>query len=755
MQESRLTFDVETSYAKHLGRKGSPFGETIGLCSIGWLMKGHAFDDRYLVTENDDGIRVGIRPKTRPWLESFPDLTGIDVLVGHNIKFDLLWYWRHPHLEAFLKRGGVIWDTLYAEYLLSGQFYNIHQLPHLRPSLENVAKRRGGTEKMDMVAALWESGVRTEDINQEILLEYQEYDVRATDDIYVSQLAQAKRQNQLHMIQGRMEGLLATTEMEYNGLHIDMRVAEKLMHKLEEDIYMMEQDLDKYVPSDLPDALTFNWGSTKHLSALLFGGLIKYIDKELSLDADGNAQFFLKKIKEVVTDADGNPVVYKSGKNAGKVKTRNVSVPDIERGPKVRNADFFYALPRQARPSSRWRCSEWHEETNDYYSTSAAVLEEVAESQSVELIKNLLTLRQKQKDLGTYYKRLHKGKWTGMLTLVGDDDIVHHNLNHAVAVTARLSSSGPNLQNLPTSGKSDVKKVFTSRFGADGVMIEGDYSQLEVVCKGVSSDDENLLQALLDKVCFHCDWLALSPAGEGKSYDEIRQLATVDHDPIWVAKRSAIKPLTFGEAYGAGPKSLAESTGMAIEDVEAAIEARKLKYPDMYKYDADAILKVQRSRKPSAIRTPAGYTAGIGYLRSATDTVYHFIETDNPEFMVKKGEYTSFAPTQIKNYPSQGLGGEIMQVSCGRVFRWLLANDRFQDRMLMVNTVHDCMWLDAHKDVAHHAAEAQEIMEDVCPYFNERYPNVNWNTPFPAPFESGPDMFSMEHMHFGEDSKWK
>jgi DNA polymerase I-like protein with 3'-5' exonuclease and polymerase domains len=278
-------------------------------------------------------------------------------------------------------------------------------------------------------------------------------------------------------------------------------------------------------------------------------------------------------------------------------------------------------------------------------------------------------------------------------------------------------------------------------------MVEADYSQLEVVCKAVLSGDRNLMQALADGVCFHCDWLALSPAGEGKSYEEVHRLCKEEHHPVWVGKRRMIKPLTFGEAYGAGVQSLAESTKMDPDDIVAAIEARKLKYPDMYQYDEDNIEAVKKSRRPSNVLTEAGHQAGIGYLRTATDTIYHFIEQDAPDWLQHQGQMTSFKPTTIKNFPSQGLGGEVMQVSLGRVFRWLLDNNRFEDKFLLINTVHDCVWADVHQSAKVHLYEMQEILEDVSPYFTEHYPNVWWDTAFPVETEIGPTMYDLEVLH--------
>jgi DNA polymerase-1 len=699
----------------------------------------------YLVWKDEDGTKKGIKRDTQAWLDSFPCLDGVEVLVGHNIKFDLLWYWRHPELEKFLLRGGRIWDTLYAEYLLSGQFYHVHQLPYLRPSLHNVAKRRGVQAKLDVVGSLWEQGIRTEDIQEQILMEYLEGDCVTTEQIFEQQMAQAIRQNQLHMIKGRMEGLLATTEMEFNGLFIDLIEAESRLAELNAEVEDLTDQLQEYVPA-MPDGCEFNWGSSQQLSALLFGGCLKYKAPVEKRDEAGNLMYYQKKVRRELLDKDNNPIIIKSGKNKGRVKTKIFTEPDIERGPKTRLEDHFFELPGLVKGKLKWRTQSLNGLGGPIYSTAADILEEVNSTHDVPLLRTLLDLRGLEKDIGTYYRRYYNGKWTGMLTMVHPDGRIHHNLNHTVTLTSRLSSSKPNLQNLSGQGKSQVRKMFKSRF-KNGTMNESDYGQLEVVCKGVLAQDWTLLKALIDGVDFHCDWLALSPLGEGKPYEEIHRLCKVEHDPRWVSKRKQIKPLTFGESYGAGTKSLCESTGMTAEQIEAAVAARKAKYYRTYEYDDQNIAKVKASRKPSQIMTDGGFQAGIGYLRSATDTIYHFVETDSPEWMQKRGIHTSFSPTTIKNYPSQGLGGEIMQVQLGRLFRWVLKMstivDGFRDGFLLVNTVHDCVWTDCKPEFQKYVAELEEILEDVCDYFNQNYPNVDWNTPFPVETESGPNMYDL------------
>src|SRR5699024_6828346 len=127
--------------------------------------------------------------------------------------------------------------------------------------------------------------------------------------------------------------------------------------------------------------------------------------------------------------------------------------------------------------------------------------------------KELATL---QKDTGTYY-RMEKpnGTVSGMLQFVEPSSIIHHQLNSCATITARLSATRPNMQNLPRADEDDegnmksrVKEMFTSRFGSEGRIVEVDYSALEVVALAAISGDENLMRMLTEGIDMHCYRLA-------------------------------------------------------------------------------------------------------------------------------------------------------------------------------------------------------------------------------------------------------
>src|SRR5574337_333605 len=193
------------------------------------------------------------------------------------------------------------------------------------------------------------------------------------------------------------------------------------------------------------------------------------------------------------------------------------------------------------------------------YSTSADVIEELG-VRDIPFLKYLARSTSLAKDLGTYYITTDdKGNEKGMLTLVQPDSIIHHMLNMTSTVTARLSSSNPNLQNLSKGNKSDVKLLFTSRFGADGSIVQSDFSSLEVYIQAILSGAKNLIADLRAGKDMHCVRLA---AKEGMSYEEVYHLCKgKDVDPAlqqaWDYKRTGTKEFSFQRAYGAGLEAIA------------------------------------------------------------------------------------------------------------------------------------------------------------------------------------------------------
>ena len=338
-----------------------------------------------------------------------------------------------------------------------------------------------------------------------------------------------------------------------------------------------------------------------------------------------------------------------------------------------------------------------------------------------------------------------------MLTCVQYDGCVHGELNHAITVTTRLSGSNPNLQNIPKEGKSDVKKTFISRF-KDGVVAEIDYRQLEVVCKAVLSGDENLMEALRNKLDQHCEWLGFAT---NLPYDEVLHRCKVLKDPVWIKKRQDIKSLTFSEAYGAGIAHMAEQAKLPADVVKAAMNRRKEKYPKLYEFDDKVMESVQSTRRITNMRTEGGYQRAVGYYKSPTCTLFHFLEGESLPWQQDQGIHTAFQPTRIKNYPPQGLGGEVMQVQNGRLVRELFKYG-LRDKIKMINTVHDSVYLDFYDEetALKYLPAIAGLLEDVSMYFSLLYTDVAWTAEFPVDVDYGDNIMEVNNTVKERSTEW-
>lgn len=499
------------------------------------------------------------------------------LLVGFNIKFDLQWHW--DEFEEFFARGGRIWDCQYAEYLINGQSHESQMC-----SMDSVVEQYGGELKVDEVKALWNSGVDTPDIPEDLLTKYLHGDVNNTEIIFLGQLEKARKQNQVEMIMSRMDGLLCTTDMEYNGLVIDRELGERQRENLYQSLTKLDTELKEYIP-ELPTGLDFNWNSVYHKSYLIYGGTAKYQKWVQHEDEDGNKLYSQKKVpallrdgkpwlkkngehlteeflNEVCTKMDGikegygNFVrdaiykaadKYKSGKNAGKLKTKIIHMDDLDK-PKGSKKTFYFTFDGYTKPKNSWESTLKDAKGNNIFGTGADIIKELG-NRDIPFLKGLANRAKIDKDLGTYYwgEDSH-GRRKGMLTLVQDDGKLHHKLNHTTTVTTRLSSSDPNMQNVPRGDKSDVKKLFVSRFGDDGYMMEADYSQLEVIIQAWFTGDKQMKQDVRDGVDFHCKRLS---AKLGEDYNDVVRKAKNEEDPDYdeySLLRTLVKGFTFQRA---------------------------------------------------------------------------------------------------------------------------------------------------------------------------------------------------------------
>lgn len=753
-------FDSETENHEYRRRFASPFYDKNWVVMRGWKRQD---DTRAYHSYHPENVRT--------YLEIEDDVT---ILVGHNIKFDLLYEWDNPKLQDFFRRGGRVWCTMYAEYLLGSMEQKFHMI-----AMDDIAEKYGGRVKLDAVKELWEAGYLTSEIDPDLLKDYligtkeegyDSGDIGNTEKIFLGQLERARKNGMLPMILARMDGLCATTEMEFNGIKIDIKEAKRRMKELEDRLDIVEEELEGMLP-ELPDGLTFKWTSKNHISALIFGGAVKYRMRVHQRDDDGKLMY--KKAKADWPLFDGAPVdpakckqrgdevyVYKgkkqdlflSGKKKGSPKFKKV---DVRGEAKMRFEDFIHDFPGYAVPKPAWEMKLTDARDAPLYGTGEEIIEEVAlTNKKIPFLKLFLERQNLIKDLSTYYLRHDpkKDKYNGMLTCVmPNDHIIHHNLNHVATVTGRLSSNKPNLQNIPRKGTSQVKKMFISRY-KNGVMIEIDYSQLEVVVQGLLSGDKALIKDLINKIDFHCKRVS---AKFGITYEEAVYLCKDENAPdhtTWKGRRTGCKEFSFQRAYGAGAAAIAATTGMDIEDIKLMIEAEELLYPGIPKYNAAVESEVKRTSKPFRDFTRGGKVYRKGWYTAPTGTRYCFRTYDAPEWLQRKGIEDSFMPTEMKNYPVQGTGGEIVQIVLGRLWRHFNKKKNYNGQAVLCNTVHDCVWADTTEDVkVEVATDMKRIMESVPQLLKKLY-NMDCPVPFPVEVEAGKNMYDLHVLHIKEEN---
>jgi len=749
---SYCVWDIETSIRTSYKRKGNPFDPLNFVVMSGWRRKGGPVIGEYF----------GRGDKPRDWFTKLLD--GTSLLVGQNIKFDLLYALRDPENRpawmAFVARGGNVWDCQLAEYLLEGMDPAHHML-----SMDELAPRYGGNLKFDEVKALWQAGVSTEDINPDLLRRYlcgtqasdgsvlEHGDIGNTEAIFLGQLERARSCGQVKSILLNMGSLLCTVEMELNGMAVDVERGKELARDLEAEIAELSAELAGYLPADLP--FDFNWGSSKQKSALIFGGKVKYKRRVAVVDDQGKPAY-VQKVEEHICLENGNtfplwryhvnegelhhglpckPLRYKSGKNAGELKTKRVKVDDWSKL-KTRIEEFWYSFPGHTKPKQRWAASE-----PGYYSTSAAVIAELAD-RDIPFLTALGKMNGLTKDLTTYYivTDPETGEQTGMLTLVQADGIIHHMLNHTSTVTARFSSSNPNLQNLPKEGKSVVKSIFISRFGEKGKVIQSDFTSLEVYIQAILTRCKQLIADLQAGLDMHC--VRVSQA-HNVPYEEAVRLCVTEGDKEWKAKRTKAKIFSFQRAYGAGAAKISDSAKIPLEEVEALILAENERYPEIeafYTGQGGLTDQIKASSIPTARFFQHPDMPGLmcnprkGYYRTPDNKLYTFRESESPEFLAKRGTPTSFSPTEVKNYPVQGGGGEWAKAAMWLAVRAFYARENFGGKALLVNQVHDALYLDAHEDAALDAAALLHACMEEASTFMEWY--FDWPIPVPVPSDT-------------------
>ena len=680
LKNKYCVFDLETTIVHSFKRFANPFDKRNRAVVVATMIKGQ------------DPVLYYDKEKTPELPEDF--FEQFNFLVGHNLKFDLLYMWNNEKFQQWLKAGGRVLDTMSTEYLITAQ-------QAVYASLDSLSEKYGGELKDDKISQYFKAGFGSDEIDPDLLLPYAEGDVINTEIIMQGQVQEAKKNQMMPVVLAYMEHYLALCEMEANGLHFDVPKAKKMQKKLEIETVKLRKDLIEQSKKMWTIPVEFNPDSKEHISGLLFNSKLAVVEDIKLKDDDGEYLRYGPKAQK-----------------AGQIKTRKEKVEHVNKG-------FGVALGH-TRPTKK----------EGVYAVDDKVLKAVAKfagGAAKKFCEDLHEYRNKTKFLNTY---LYGQKWknkteydeTGLIPLaMPENDCIHHTLDTVQTKTGRVNSKNPNGQNIP----KDLLKLFTSRFGKKGKMVAIDYSQLEVRVQAYLAQCPQMIQDIKDGMDFHCLRLAYA---EDMNYNEVVELCSTSEE--WALKRKKAKTISFQKAYGASPHSLAASTGLTVETVTKIFDKEDLRYPEVKAYYEDVQEQVKRSRVPTprlifmydkrggdTITRPGEYQ-GIGYYTSITGKRYHFQER---AVITKRGDvFRYFSIPDIYNFMVQGTAADIVSTQVGKVFRYLLDK---RDKCLLVNEVHDEIVLDIKEEyIDEIIPEVEKILESVDKSFQEQF-GVKFNVP--------------------------
>ncbi len=302
--------------------------------------------------------------------------------------------------------------------------------------------------------------------------------------------------------------------------------------------------------------------------------------------------------------------------------------------------------------------------TKTGFSTSVEVLEQLAGQ--YEIAEQVLAFRSASKLRSTYAE--------GLQGLIAEDGRLHTSFNQTVTATGRLSSTDPNLQNIPvrTDMGRRLRKAFCASTGC--VLLAADYSQIELRVLADISNDSVLQQSFFNKEDIHARTAA--------------EVLGIGIDEVTPQQRRSAKAVNFGIVYGISDFGLAQDLGISRGEAKAYIEAYLQRYDGVRQYMQDI---VAQGREHGFVQTLCGRKRWLPDLRS------------------RNFNLRSFAERTALNTPIQGTAADIIKLAMLRV-QQALTEAGLQSRMLL--QVHDELIFDVPRtELEQLQALVREAME--------------------------------------------
>ena len=320
--------------------------------------------------------------------------------------------------------------------------------------------------------------------------------------------------------------------------------------------------------------------------------------------------------------------------------------------------------------------------TKTGWSTNADVLEKLKDH---PLVADVLTYRQYAKLKSTYAD--------GLLKVIDPDGRIRTSFQMTVTATGRLSSTEPNLQNIPTRTElgSKMREMFVAAPGH--VLVDADYSQIELRLLAHISGDTAMQQAFLSGEDFHTVTAA--------------RVFHVPQDQVTHQMRSRAKAVNFGIVYGISAFSLSQDIGVTVQEAKEYMDRYFATYTGVRQY-MEQVVSQARER---------GYVETLWHRRRAL-----------PELKSSNFNMRSFGERVALNMPIQGTAADIIKLAMVRVHRRLAA-EGLAARLIM--QVHDELIVECPEEEAPRVEallqqEMQGVAELSVPLLAEAHTGRNW-----------------------------
>ncbi len=290
--------------------------------------------------------------------------------------------------------------------------------------------------------------------------------------------------------------------------------------------------------------------------------------------------------------------------------------------------------------------------TKTGFSTDVEVLEKLSDKHPI--VDKILAYRKLVKLKSTYIE--------GLINLINPETgRIHSKFNQTITSTGRLSSTDPNLQNIPikTEDGREIRKAFVAE-GENYVLVDADYSQIELRVLAHISNDEGLINAFKNNEDIHQRTAA--------------EVFGIDLDMVTPLMRNRAKAVNFGIVYGISDFGLSRDLKISRKEAKVYIDSYFERYPRVKEYMEDVVEEGKEK----------------GYVKTLLNRIRYI-----PELRSANAIQRNFGARMAMNTPIQGTAADIIKIAMVSVYKEL-KNNKMKSKLIL--QIHDELIIEAHKD---------------------------------------------------------